>query len=444
MPAPTLDSDGPVHVLILGSGGREHALGWKLRQSPRCGDLHFAPGNGGTARLGTNADLKIDPVNTANVDAIDRYAREHGIGLIVVGPEDPLSQGIVDRLRRSPGAADWLVFGPDQAAAKLEGDKAFAKKLMQDASVPTAASRTFTNHEQARAYAEARELPVVVKAAGLAKGKGVVVTDNPAEAVAAVDALMQQRAYGDAGSTVIIEERLTGQEVSIIALVDGEHIYVLDPTQDHKQAHEGDTGPNTGGMGAYCPTPVVDDALMRTIERDVLVQTVDALRRSGVDFQGVLYAGLMLTAGGPRVLEFNTRFGDPECQPLMSRMRGDLLDLLIATCTGRLDEVQIDWDPRPCCCVVLASGNYPGPIKTGFEITGIEDAEADTDVTVFHAGTAITADYPPKLVTAGGRVLAVCARADTLAEAQAKANAACEKIHFEGRQYRRDIGHRVL
>jgi len=253
---------------------------------------------------------------------------------------------------------------------------------------------------------------------------------------------MEQRAFGEAGDTVLIEERLIGQEVSILALVDGRNIYVLDPSQDHKQVHEGDTGPNTGGMGAYCPTPLVDDEMMRTIQAEVLVPTVDALRRDEIDYRGVLYAGLFLTAGGPKVIEYNVRFGDPECQPLMLRLKGDLLEVLIATCEGRLDEVELDWDRRVCCCVVMASGGYPGDYEKGFEITGIADAEADGDVKVFHAGTKKTRDG--QLVTAGGRVLSVCALADTLQEAQAKANAACDKIHFTGAAFRRDIGSRVM
>jgi phosphoribosylamine--glycine ligase len=428
----------PTNVLIVGAGGREHALGWKLKQSPLCRKLYFAPGNGGTASLGQNVDLKIEPVDTKNVDAIDYFCRHNDIGLVVIGPEDPLCGGLADRLA-APGRR---IFGPVKDAARLEGDKAFAKDLMKAASIPTADSRTFTDFERAVAYVEARETPVVVKATGLAKGKGAIVTSSNEEAIAALKRCLVDREFGDQGTTVLIEERLVGQEVSILALVDGRNLFLLDPSQDHKQAHEGDTGPNTGGMGVYCPTPLIDDKLLTTIQREVLVPTVDAMKRDGVDFKGVLYAGLMLTAGGPKVLEFNTRFGDPETQPLMTRLRGDLMKAMIATCDGTLDEVDLSWDPRVCCGVVMASGGYPGKYEKGKPITGLDAAEADPDVRVFHAGTKRTKDG--MLVTDGGRVLAVCALADTLKEAQAKANAACEKIKFDGAFFRRDIGYRVM
>jgi len=425
------------NILIIGSGGREHALGWKLKQSPRCGSIYFAPGNAGTAAIGENVKLDATPVNTKNADAIDYFCRTNDIGLIVIGPEDPLAGGLADRLHKG----GRHVFGPVAAAARLEGDKAYSKSLMRAASVPTAEFKTFTNFESALAYVKARELPVVVKAAGLAKGKGVIVCDDNDEAVAAVEQIMQDRAFGEAGDTVIVEERLVGQELSVLALVDGQNIYVLDPAQDHKQAGEGDTGPNTGGMGAYTPTPLCDEKMMRTIETEVLVPIVDAMRRDGVTFKGVLYAGLMLTAGGPKVLEFNVRFGDPECQPLMMRLKGDLLDLMVATCEGKLDEVELDWDERCCCCVVLASGGYPGSYEKDKVISGLDEAAAMEGVEVFHAGTAMKNG---KVVTAGGRVLNVCAMGADLKEAQQKANAACEKIMFDGAWYRKDIGFRVM
>ena len=428
----------PMNVLILGSGGREHALGWKIKQSKFCKKLFFGPGNGGTREVGTNVALDPMPVTTKNVDDIDRFCRKNDIGLVVIGPEDPLCGGLADRLAK-PGR---FVFGPVAAAAKLEGDKSYAKEIMKAASIPTADSRTFSNFEAAETYVMARETPVVIKAAGLAKGKGVMVTSNSEEAVAALRRCMIDKEFGDEGTTVLVEERLVGQEVSILALVDGRNLFLLDPSQDHKQAGEGDTGPNTGGMGVYCPTPLVDDALISVIQREILVPAVDAMKRSDVDFKGVLYAGLMLTAGGPKTLEFNTRFGDPETQPLMVRMKGDLLAALVATCDGRLDGANLSWDPRVCCCVVMASGGYPGKYKTGLPITGIEDAMSDPDVQVFHAGTSFNASN--ELVTSGGRVLAVCALADTLKEAQTKANAACDKIKFEGAWFRRDIGSRVM
>lgn len=425
------------NCLVIGGGGREHALGWKLKQSPRCGRLSFAPGNGGTAAIGQNVALAFDPVNAKNVDAIDYFCRHNQVELIIIGPEDPLGQGLADRLVR-PGRR---VFGPPQEAARLEADKAFAKQLMLSAAVPTADAKVFADFDAAARYVEARETPVVVKACGLAKGKGVIVCDSTSQALDAVKLCMKQRAFGDAGDRVVVEERLVGQELSVLALVDGRTLFVLDPAQDHKQIGEGDTGPNTGGMGAYCPTPLADGGLMSEIDRQVLVPVVDALRRDGIDYRGVLYAGLILTAGGPKVLEFNCRFGDPECQSLMMRLKGDLLEIMIATCEGRLNRVRLGWDPRCCCCVVMASGGYPGDYEKGKVITGIDVAERDPDVRVFHAGTAVA---DGRLVTAGGRVLSVCAMGKSLPEAQQKANAACQQIHFEGAYWRRDIGFRVM
>ncbi|MFW6058727.1 MAG: phosphoribosylamine--glycine ligase [Phycisphaeraceae bacterium] len=426
------------NVLILGGGGREHALGWKLKRSPRCGRIYFAPGNGGTTDIGQNVDLAIEPVNTKNADAIDWFCRQNDVGLIVIGPEDPLAGGLADRLQRD----GRYVFGPSQQGARIEADKAYAKQLMRAASIPTADSRTFTDYRAAVRYVENHETPVVVKATGLAKGKGAIVCDNAEQAVEALHRCMVDKAFGEAGETVVVEERLVGQEVSVLALVDGRSLYVLDPAQDHKAVYDGDKGPNTGGMGAYCPTPLVDDALMGRIYSQILVPAVDVLRRDDVDYRGVLYAGLMLTAGGPKVIEFNCRFGDPETQPLMLRLKGDLLELMIATCEGRLEEVQCDWDARTCVCVVMASGGYPGDYEKGKRITGIEDAESDPDVTVFHAGTKRERDGA--LVTSGGRVLNVCALGNDLKEAQAKANAACERIQFEGAHFRHDIGFRVM
>jgi len=426
-----------MNILIIGSGGREHVLGWKISQSPRCDRLYFAPGNGGTEQLGENIDINTDRITTKTVDQLDYFCRHHKIELVVIAPEDPLAQGLADRLAK-PGRT---IFGPKAQAARLEADKAYCKQLIRSAAIPTAEARIFEHPDSAISFAQTHETPLVVKASGLAKGKGVIVCDNGDDAVEAVNLIMKEQAFGEAGNTVVIEERLVGQEVSVLALVDGRNIFVLDPAQDHKQAFEGDRGPNTGGMGAYCPTPLVDDQLMQTIEREILVPTVDALRRDGVEYKGVLYAGLMLTAGGPKVLEYNCRFGDPEAQPLMMRCQGDLLELMLATAHGDLQTVELSWSPRSCCCVVMASGGYPESYETGKPITGIEDAEADKDVKVFHAGTAIKNN---QLVTAGGRVLGICAMGDDLADAQHKANAACEKIHFEGAFWRTDIGDRVL
>lgn len=426
-----------MNVLILGSGGREHALGWKLKQSRDCGKLFFAPGNGGTASLGQNLSIDPEKVTTATINEIEDICRINKIGLIVIGPEDPLAKGLADKLARKGRA----VFGPVAAGARLEGDKAFSKDLMRAANIPTADFRKFSDLESAISYIDKQDEPLVVKAAGLCKGKGVVVCKNAMEAKDAARAMLGEREFGDAGNTIVIEQRIVGQEVSILALVDGRNIFVLDPAQDHKQAGEGDVGPNTGGMGAYTPTPLVNDKLMAEINRTVLVPTVDALRRDGVDFRGVLYAGLMLTPGGPKVLEYNCRFGDPEVQPLMMRLKGDLLKIMLATTDGTLDKVDLSWDTRCCCCVVMASGGYPGSYEKGKVITGIEEAEKMDDVKVFHAGTTRKGD---QILTNGGRVLNVCAMGKDLKEAQQKANAACDVIKFEGGWFRRDIGYRVM
>ncbi|MEM6332098.1 MAG: phosphoribosylamine--glycine ligase [Planctomycetota bacterium] len=429
--------DGPVHTLIIGSGGREHALGHALKRSPRCGKLYFAPGNGGTDALGQNVDLPATPVNTKHVDAINYFCRQRDITLIVVGPEDPLAAGLVDRLEQ-PGR---FVFGPTADAARLEADKAYAKQVMKAASIPTADARTFTDFRAAANYVEARDEPVVVKAAGLAKGKGAIVCDTTDEAIAALRKCFEERAFGDAGNTVLVEEKMLGQELSVLALVDGQNIYVLDPCQDHKQAHEGDTGPNTGGMGAYCPTPLIDDELMTTIEREVLVPAVDYLRRDGTTYRGVLYAGLMLTAAGPKVIEFNCRFGDPECQPLVARLQGDLLEAMLLTCVGRLDEANLAFDERHAACVVVAAQGYPGDYPKGLPITGLDEAEAMQGVSLFHAGTKL--EKGGRLVTAGGRVINVVATAESLTQAVENANEAASRIRFDGAWFRRDIGHRV-
>lgn len=428
-----------MNILVIGSGGREHVLGWKLKKSKKCGKVYFAPGNAGTSEVGQNVpDLDVSGGSQKSFDAVSYFCRTNKIELVVIGPEAPLAVGMTDQLE----AAGLKVFGPSHAGAQLEADKAYAKALMRAANVPTAESKTFKDAEPAIEYVNAHESPVVVKASGLAAGKGVIVCDNSEQAVAAINQMMVDKAFGPAADTIIVEERLTGQEVSILALVDGRNIFVLDTSQDHKQVGEGDVGPNTGGMGAYTPTPLVDDELMDLIQRDILVPTVDALRRDDIDFKGVLYAGLMLTKGGPKVLEYNVRFGDPECQPLMVRMKGDLLQTMLHIIDGRADKIDISWDQRVACCVVMCSEGYPGSYPKGVEITGIEDANAMDDIVVFHAGT--TKDKDDKVVTNGGRVLNVVALGKDLAEARDKANAACEKINFAGGFYRKDIGDRVL
>ena len=429
-----------VNVLLVGTGGREHALARRLVDSPRLGTLWVQAGaNAGLAELGRTCPEAIpDQLGSNERFRLRKFLDEQQVQLVVVGPEVPLANGIADEL----AAEGRLVFGPGAAGARLEADKGYAKDLMRSAAVPTAEGRSFSDHEQARTYIERRGDRCVVKAAGLAAGKGVVVCDDAEQGLAAVDLIMGDRGFGAAGETVVIEERLEGQEMSVLALVDGRTISVLDPCQDHKQVGEGDVGPNTGGMGAYCPTPLATAPLMQQVHRDILVPTVDALRRDGVEFRGVLYAGLMLTPSGPKVLEFNVRFGDPECQPLMTRLRGDLVELLWRTAAGTLDEAVFEFDERTACTVVLCSGGYPGAYPKGVPIEGIERAERLDGVTIFHAGT--TRDEQGRLVTSGGRVLGVTALADDLRAARDLANQACDLIEFEGAFHRRDIGSRVL
>ncbi|MHC5024224.1 MAG: phosphoribosylamine--glycine ligase [Planctomycetota bacterium] len=433
----------PCNVLLIGGGGREHSLAWKLRQSPRLGRLWLTDAaNGGLAALGEPCPHQWQR-GTGNIFHFSRWCDQNDIHLVVVGPEAPLAEGITDALQTETR----MVFGPTRAAAQLEADKWFAKELMRQAAIPTAEARRFDNASFARQYLEVRDEPCVVKATGLAAGKGAIVCETRDEALDAVERMLVKEEFGDAGRTIVIEEKLSGQEVSVLALVDGRTIWLLDPCQDHKQRDEGDRGPNTGGMGAYCPTPVVDLEIMNQIEREIMVPTVDALRRDGIEFRGVLYAGLMLTPAGPKVLEFNCRFGDPECQPLMARLKSDLVHLLWASATGQLDRVpQIELDHRVACCVVMCAAGYPGSYRKGIPITGIEDAEAlsdaDGDVIVFHAGTR--EDASGGLVTSGGRVVGVTAVAADLQAARDLANAACARIRFEGAFYRHDIGDRVL
>jgi len=421
-----------MNILIVGNGGREHALAWKIAQSPACRRLFCAPGNAGTAALGTNV-----PIEAENIDDLLTFARQNAINLTVVGPEVPLCAGIVDAFE----GAGRRIFGPCKMAAQLEGDKAYAKQVMRQQAVPTAEARIFDHYRAAYEYIATRDEPVVVKAAGLAAGKGVIVCDDPAAGLLAIERIMKDREFGSAGDKVVVEERLTGQEVSILAFVDGRSIYVMESSQDHKPIGEGDTGPNTGGMGAYSPAPVVTDAMMAQIEREVLVPVVDGLNREGIVYRGVLYAGLMLTPAGPRVLEFNCRFGDPETQPILMRLTSDLVEVMDAVIDRRLDHVSLTWDPRPAVCVVMASEGYPGPYQKGKVITGLDEAAGMKDVVVFHAGTKLR---DGQVVTSGGRVLGVTAIGRTIADAQKRAYEAVGKIHFEGAYYRRDIADKAI
>jgi phosphoribosylamine--glycine ligase len=421
-----------MRVLVIGSGGREHALAWKLAASPRVTALYALPGNPGIAQV---ADLV--PIGVMDFDAIEKFIRANQIEFVVIGPEDPLAAGLSDRLR----ALGVKVFGPSKEAARIEADKWFAKELMRQQSVPTAEARTFVDADQADEYIRLRDEPLVIKAAGLAKGKGVSVCYRTADALEAIDQIMRKKAFGPAGGRVVIEEKLVGPECSILAFVDRKSIYVMETSQDHKPVDDGDTGPMTGGMGAYTPAPVVSDAMLGEIERDILVPIVDGLVREGIEYKGVLYAGLMLTTNGPKVLEFNCRFGDPETQPLMMRLQSDLLEVMLAVAEGRLDQVELKWDPRPAVCVVATSKGYPGAYPTGLPITGLDKADALADVKVFHGGTAL---QEGRVVSEGGRVLGVTALGDTVAAAQRRAYEAMSFIHFDGMHYRRDIGWQAM
>jgi len=420
-----------MNVLLVGSGGREHAIAWKLAQSMP-GRLYIAPGNPGTAMCGKNVDIGPN-----DIAALVDFAETENIGLAVIGPEDPLAAGVVDAFT----AAGIKAFGPDKGAARLEADKAFAKQIMRANAIPTAESRIFDEFADAKAYIASRDEAVVVKAAGLAKGKGVFVCDDPADGILAAEKIMCDRVFGDAGAKVIVEDKLLGQEASILAFVDGRSIYVMESSQDHKPIGDADTGPNTGGMGAYSPAPIVTEPLIKQIVKEVLVPTVDGMNRNGTPYKGLLYAGIMITQGGPRVLEFNVRFGDPETQPILMRLKSSLLEVMLAVCDGCLEQVSLEWDPRPAVCVVMASGGYPGDYEKGKKISGLEQAAQLKDVVVFHAGTA---DKDGDIVTAGGRVLGVTALGDTIAGAKATAYKAAGKIDFDGAYYRRDIADKAI
>ena len=417
-------------VLIVGSGGREHAIGWKLAQSPRQLELSFAPGNAGTAQLGENL-----PVSAEDVPGIVQLACERQVDLVVVGPEVPLALGLADSLL----AAGIAAFGPVQAAAQLESSKAFAKAFMRSQSIPTAGYETFTDFEPAAAYLRQLDAPVVIKASGLAAGKGVILPDTTQEAEEALRRILLQGEFGAAGSTVVIEERLEGQEVSVLAFTDGLTLRVMPPAQDHKRLLDGDRGPNTGGMGAFAPAAVCPAELVEQIVHTVLQPAVDGMRQAGTPFAGVLYAGLMLTASGPQVLEFNCRFGDPEAQVILPLLGTDLLEIMLACTSRRLSEIDIQWLDRTAACIVLASENYPGKPKLGRAIQGLEALLPEA--VVFHAGTRLETG---QVLTAGGRVLSVSGWGKDLRQALATAYAAVQKLSFEGMQYRKDIGWRAL
>ncbi|GAB4139590.1 MAG: phosphoribosylamine--glycine ligase [Planctomycetaceae bacterium] len=416
-------------VLVVGQGGREHALAWKLAQSSKVSEVFCAPGNAGTAQDVTNVDIGSD-----DIEKLVRFATNEQIGLTVVGPEIPLVAGIVDAFQN----AGLTIFGPNQKAAQLEGSKVFAKEMMRHANVPTADYQVFNNAEEAIRYIDDREqMDFVIKADGLAAGKGVEVCRSKSHAKKAVRNMMVENAFGEAGRQVVIEELLEGEEASILAIVDESTIVTLESSQDHKPAYDGDEGPNTGGMGAYSPAPLVTAERMDVIIQKILIPIVHTMNRRGVPFRGVLYAGLMMTAQGPKVLEFNVRFGDPEAQPVLMRLKTDLAELLLAAAEGRLAEVpELEWDPRPAVCVVMASEGYPGDYKKGHPIRGLAKADQHENVKVFHAGTVQQGE---QILTNGGRVLGVTALGDSIANAKLRAYSAVKEIRWPGAWCRKDI-----
>jgi phosphoribosylamine--glycine ligase len=422
-----------MRILVVGGGGREHALCWAIAASPLCEALYCAPGNAGIAQ-----EAECVPVAADDVAALTRFAADNAIDLVVVGPEAPLVAGLVDRLE----AAGIQAFGPSAAAARLEGSKGFAKDLFRKYGIPTAAYGRFTDADAAKAYIRAHEGPVVVKADGLAAGKGVILAGSEAEALASVDAMMAERRFGAAGAEVVVEERLEGEEASVFALVDGTAALPLASAQDHKAVGDGDTGPNTGGMGAYSPAPAVTAAVEAEVMERIIRPTVAAMAAEGRPFRGVLYAGLMITADGPKVLEYNVRFGDPECQALLMRLKSDLLPALAAAADGVLGSFDLRWHTETALTVVMAAKGYPGAYAKGSVIGGLERAAAMPHVKVFHAGTA--RDGAGRVVAAGGRVLGVTALGADVAEAQRRAYAAVDAIDWPEGFCRRDIGWRAI
>jgi phosphoribosylamine--glycine ligase len=422
-----------MRILVIGSGGREHALVWKIAQSKLVDKIFCAPGNAGIARQAECLDIKAD-----DISRLLDLARKEKIDLTVVGPEATLSAGIVDEFSHY----GLRVFGPNKAASQLEASKVFSKQLMAKYKVPTADFRVFTDADEAKRYIEDTGAPCVVKADGLAAGKGVVVAKTVDEAKVAVSSMMQEKVFGDAGSRVIIEECLVGQEASILVLTDSREVIALASAQDHKRVFDNDQGPNTGGMGAYSPAPVVTRELFKEILEKVIYRTIDGLVSSGIEYCGVLYAGIMITDKGPKTLEFNVRFGDPETQAILPRLNSDLVEIMSACSEQKLSRVRtLEWDERACVCVVCASKGYPGDYVLGKEISGLDEAEKLQDVAVFHAGTKLENN---KVVTSGGRVLGVTGRGSTIKEAIDKSYQAVGKINFEGMHYRRDIGNKAI
>lgn len=419
-------------ILVVGGGGREHALVWKLVQSPKVEKVYCAPGNAGIA-----GQAECVPVSAEDIDGLVSLAKEKSVDLVIVGPEAPLTLGLADKMAE----VGIKVSGASAKAAQIEGSKAFSKDLMKKYGIPTAEYEVFDDYDNAVAYVKQKGAPLVVKADGLAAGKGVLLCDSTEEALAALDRIMIRKEFGEAGAQVVIEEFLTGEEASFLVFTDGKTIKPLPTSQDHKAAYDGDKGPNTGGMGAYSPAPVVTPELHDEIMKTIMKPTIDALAAEGRPYVGVLYAGLMIGEQGPKVLEYNARFGDPECQPLLMRLKTDLVDILEAMIEGRLDEIEPEWDERTTICLVLASGGYPGSYEKGKVISGLEEAGSHEDVFVFHAGTA---EKDGRIVTSGGRVLGVTALGNGVADAIERAYEAAKKISWDGMYYRSDIGRKAL
>ena len=419
-------------ILIVGSGGREHTLTWKLKQSDKVEQIFIAPGNAGTKELATNVDIA-----DTDIDSLIEFAKDKEIDLTFVGPEAPLVEGIVDQFNDH----NLAVFGPNQAAAQLEGSKVFSKNLMKKYDIPTAKYETFTNAEQAIDYIKSEGAPIVVKAEGLAAGKGVIVAETINEAVEAVETIMVDEKFGEAGTRIVVEEFLEGEEATLLAFTDGENIVPMLASQDHKQAYDNDQGPNTGGMGAYAPAPIVDDEMLKEVKEDILETTLAGLKAEGIEYKGVIYCGLMIKDGVPKVLEYNVRFGDPEAQVVLPLLETDLVEVAQAVINNQLAEVDVQWSDKTAVCVIMASGGYPIDYEKGKEITGIEEAELGEDTTVFQAGTDIKDN---KLVTAGGRVLGVTALGTGYQDTIKKAYQGIEKIDFAGAHYRSDIGTKAL
>jgi phosphoribosylamine--glycine ligase len=424
-----------VNVLLIGGGGREHALAAAIARSPKLGTLYAThASNPGIAKLAQPVSV---PATTKEIYRLNQYCDKNNIDLVVIGPEDPLADGWTDALRHRADGSERMIFGPGAKGAQLEADKAYAKQMMKAASVPTAESKVFQNFDQAQEFLRTRDELYVIKATGLAKGKGVIVPKTNDEGIEAARDMLVNKAFGSASRSILVEEALNGTEVSVLALLDGHNILVLPPCQDHKRLLNNDQGPNTGGMGAFCPAETISESVMHQVESEVLVPIADALRRDEIEFRGVLYAGLMLTPAGPKVLEFNVRFGDPECQPLMTRLESDALELLWATAAGTLDQVDVQYTAQPCVTVVLAAKGYPVSPENGQVINGLEDAEAVEGVSVYHAGTKY--DESGNVITAGGRVLSVTALGNSMEQARQRAYEAAALIQFDGKQLRTDI-----